>query len=125
MSEEFTYRGKTLEELQNMSRQEFAELLNSRGRRKLQRGLREEEKKLLDKLEEKDTVKTQLRGMIILPEMVGKTIKIYNGQGYLDLEVEPEMLGHYLGEFSKTRKKVEHSAPGLGATRSSMHIPLK
>jgi len=125
MSDEFTYRGKTLEELQNMSRQEFAELLGSRGRRKLNRGLREEEKKLLDRLEDKDTVKTQLRGMIILPEMVGKTIKIYNGQGYLDLEVEEEMLGHYLGEFSKTRKRVEHSAPGLGATRSSMHIPLK
>jgi len=57
--------------------------------------------------------------------MVGKTIKIYNGQKFESIEVDEEMLGHYLGEFSKTRKRVSHSAPGLGATRSSQHVPLK
>ncbi|MFB6203229.1 MAG: 30S ribosomal protein S19 [Candidatus Nanohaloarchaea archaeon] len=125
MSEEFTYRGKTMEELRDMSLEEFSELLDARGRRKIQRGLSEQEQKILDDLEEKDTVSTHERNMIVVPKMVGKTIEVYNGQGFIDVEIEPEMLGHYLGELAKTRKKVEHSAPGLGATRSSKHIPLK
>ena len=125
MSEEFTFRGKTLDELKEMSRDEFAQLLNSRGRRKLNRGLREKEKNLLEKIKEKDTVQTHLRSMIVLPEMVGTTVEIYNGQGFETVDIEEEMIGHYFGEFAKTRKQVSHSAPGLGATRSSKHVPLK
>lgn len=125
MAEDFKYRGKNLDELKEMSHEEFAELLNARGRRKLNRGLNEDEKKLLETLEDKDVAKTHERNMIVLPEMVGKTIKVYNGQGFLDVEIQAEMIGHYLGELSKTRKKVQHSAPGLGATRSSKHVPLK
>jgi small subunit ribosomal protein S19 len=125
MSEEFTYRGKTLEDLQDMSHEDLAPLMGARARRKLERGLRENEEKLLEKLEEKDRVQTHLRGMIVLPEMVGKTISIYNGQGFEEVDIEEEMIGHYLGEFAKTRKEVSHSAPGLGATRSSKHVPLK
>ncbi|PSH00877.1 MAG: 30S ribosomal protein S19 [Nanohaloarchaea archaeon SW_7_46_7] len=125
MSDDFTFRGKTLDELKEMSRDEFADLLNARGRRKLNRGLRENEKKLLEKIKEKDTVQTHLRSMIVLPEMVGTTIEIYNGQGFESIEIDEEMIGHYFGEFAKTRKEVSHSAPGLGATRSSKHVPLK
>lgn len=125
MSEEFTYRGKTLDELQEMSLEQFAELLKARGRRKIERGLNRKEKKLLEDLEEKDTVKTHERSMIVVPQMVGKTVEIYNGQDFIPVEITEEMLGHYLGEFSKTRKEVQHSAPGLGATRSSQHVPLK
>lgn len=123
--DEFKFRGKTMDELREMDLEEFADLLDARGRRKIQRGLREDEKKILESLEDKDTIKTHRRGMIVVPKMVGNTIQVYNGQRFIDVEVEPEMLGHYLGEFSRTRKKVEHSAPGLGATRSSKHIPLK
>ena len=125
MSEDFTYRGKTLEELQEMSHEELAPLMNTRARRKLERGLRNNEQKLLEKLENKERVQTHLRAMIILPEMVGKTIEIYNGQGFEEIDIEKDMIGHYLGEFAKTRKQVSHSAPGLGATRSSKHVPLK
>lgn len=125
MSDDFTFRGKTLDELKEMSRDEFADLLNARGRRKIKRGLRDEEKKLLEKVEEKDTVQTHLRSMIVLPEMVGTTIEIYNGQGFESVDIEEDMIGHYFGEFAKTRKEVSHSAPGLGATRSSKHVPLK
>jgi small subunit ribosomal protein S19 len=123
--DEFTYRGKTLEELQEMSLQEFAELLNSRGRRKINRGLDRKEKKILEDLEDSDEVKTHERSMIVVPSMVGKTVHVYDGQNFVPVEISKEMLGHYLGELAKTRKKVEHSAPGLGATRSSQHVPLK
>jgi len=123
--EEFKFRGKTLDELNKMNLDQFAELLDARGRRKIRRGLKDQEKKILQDLEEKDTVQTHERDMIIVPKMVGKTVKVYNGQDFVPVEIEKEMLGHYLGEFSRTRKEVSHSAPGLGATRSSQHVPLK
>lgn len=120
-----TYKGHELDELQEMSHDELAEVMNTRARRKLERGLRDQEEKLLEDVEEKSQAKTHLRGMIVLPEMVGSTIEVYNGQGFVPVEIEEEMIGHYLGEFAKTRKEVSHSAPGLGATRSSKHVPLK
>lgn len=123
--EEWRYRGHSLEELKEMSLDEFAELLDSRGRRKIERGLRRQEKKILEDLEEKDSIKTHMRSMIVVPEMVGKQVHVYNGQDFVPVEIEKDMIGHYLGELAKTRKKVEHSAPGLGATRSSQHVPLK
>jgi small subunit ribosomal protein S19 len=125
MANDFTYRGKTLDELQKMDMDEFAELLPSRQRRSIKRGLDDRQKKLLKKVRNNDHVKTHARDMIILPEMVGTTIEIYNGQDYTTVEVEDRMIGHYLGEFTRNRKEVEHSAPGLGATRSSKYIPLK
>ena len=123
--DEFTYRGKTLDELKEMSLDQFAELLNSRGRRKINRGLSRKEKKILEDLEDSDSVKTHERDMIVVPAMVGATVHVYNGQDFVPVEISEEMLGHYLGELAKTRKRVSHSAPGLGATRSSQHVPLK
>lgn len=123
--DDWSFRGHSLEELKEMSLEEFSELLNSRGRRKIQRGLRRKEKKILEDLEEKDQVKTHMRSMIVVPKMVGKTVQVYNGKDFVPVDIEKEMLGHYLGELAKTRKEVSHSAPGLGATRSSQHVPLK
>jgi small subunit ribosomal protein S19 len=125
MVQDFTYRGKTLDELQKMDMDEFAELLPSRQRRSLKRGLDERQKKLLKEIRGQDHVKTHARDMIIVPEMVGKTLDVHNGQEYVSVEIEERMIGHYLGEFTRNRQKVEHSAPGLGATRSSKYIPLK
>ena len=63
--------------------------------------------------------------MIVLPQMVGKTIGIHNGQTFVQTEIKPEMIGHYLGEYAPTRRAVTHSGPGVGATRSSKFMPLK
>ncbi len=126
MPKEFKFRGKSLEELRNMDLMEFAELLNSRRRRSLLRGLTDPQKKLLKKIKKgQDYVKTQSRDMVVLPEMVGVRIGIHNGKEFKEVEIEPEMIGHYLGELVETRKSVDHSAPGLGATRTSKHVPLK
>ena len=123
---EFFYRGKKLEELQEMGLKELAALLPSAARRKILRGFTEQEKILLKNLKTSNKpVKTHCRSMIILPEMVSKTIKVYNGKTFEDVIVQPEMIGHYLGEFSLTRKRVAHSAPGVGATRSSSNISVK
>ncbi|MEM4699790.1 MAG: 30S ribosomal protein S19 [Candidatus Nezhaarchaeales archaeon] len=127
----FTYRGKTLEELLKMPMDDFIKLLPARQRRSLRRGLTEEERKLLGKIREarqkglSKPIETHARDMIILPEMVGMTIHVHNGKEFVPVEITEEMIGHRLGEFALTCKKVEHGAPGLRATKSSMYVPLK
>ena len=128
----FTYRGHSLEELQEMTVEEVAELLPARQRRTIERGLSVEHEKLLEDAREageeetaNDPLRTHLRDMPILPEMVGITFAVHNGQSFERVNVEPEMLGHYLGEFQLTRTDVEHGQAGIGATRSSKFVPLK
>ena len=129
---EFTYRGHTMEELQEMDIDEVAELLPARKRRSIERGLSVEKEKLVAKAREKDDeetandpIRTHLRDMPVLPEFVGKTFAVHNGQDFERVRIEPEMLGHYLGEFQLTRTSVEHGQAGIGATRSSKFVPLK
>jgi small subunit ribosomal protein S19 len=129
---EFTYRGHTLEELQEMSIEDVAELLPARQRRTVERGLSVEHEKLLEAAREadpeetaNDPIRTHLRDMPILPEMVGVTFAVHTGQSFERVNVEPEMIGHYLGEFQLTRTDVEHGQAGIGATRSSKFVPLK
>ncbi len=123
---EFTYRGKTIEELKKLSYDDFALLIPARQRRTIQRGFSEEHKKLLQKVKIRDqNIRTHLRDMIVLPEMVGLKISIHSGKEFVPVEIIPEMMGHYFGEFVLTRKKVAHGAAGIGATRSSKFIPLK
>lgn len=130
----FRYRGYTLEELLRMPMDEFVKLLPARQRRSLMRGLTDAQRKLLWKIRkarqkmlkgEKVVVKTHVRDMIILPEMVGLTIAVYNGKEFVPVRITPETIGHYLGEFSPTCKQVRHGEPGLKATRSSLHVALK
>ncbi|WP_049936026.1 30S ribosomal protein S19 [Haloplanus natans] len=129
---EFTYRGHTLDELQSMSLDEVAELLPARMRRTITRGLSVEHEKLLETARDageeetaNDPIRTHLRDMPIVPEFVGLTFSVYNGQEFQRVQVEPEMIGHYLGEFQLTRTSVEHGQAGIGATRSSKFVPLK
>jgi small subunit ribosomal protein S19 len=123
--EEFTYRGLKVEELKKLNMDEMMALLPSRQRRRLKRGLTKDHRRLLSRVKDRDTVRTHLRDMIVLPEMVGKTIEIYNGKTFNRVEIMPEMVGHYLGEYSLTRARVSHGSAGVGATRSSKFVPLK
>jgi small subunit ribosomal protein S19 len=131
MVREFTYRGYTLEQLQQMSMDEFIKLLPSRQRRSLKRGLTEAQRKLLEKVRKykrlgiNKPIRTYARDMVILPEMVGTTIAVHNGKEFVPVEIVPEMIGHRLGEFAITNKRVVHGRPGVGATKSSMYVPLK
>lgn len=126
MVKEFSYRGKNLAELQTLSLSEFAELVPARQRRGLKRGLTEEQKKLLNKVRKnKSNIETHCRDMVILPEMVNKTIKVHNGKSFVPVTIQLEMIGHSLGEFAFTRKKVIHHAPGIGATKSSASLSVR
>lgn len=130
----FHYRGYSLEELKKMNADQFLQVLPARARRSLSRGLPPRQKKLLERLRRayrakkrgKDLLtRTHIRDMIVFPEMVGLKIGVYNGKSFEIVEIKPEMIGHYLGEFSLTRRRVQHGSPGIGATRSSKYVPLK
>ncbi len=133
MPREFVYRGYSIKQLQDMSMDEFIKILPSRQRRSLQRGLTPGQRRLLEEIKEfkhgtrpeGDVLKTHCRDMIILPEMVGLRILVHNGKEFSTVDITPEMVGHYLGEFAITNKKVVHGTPGIGASRSSMYVPLK
>ncbi|KAL7752589.1 ribosomal protein S15 [Sorochytrium milnesiophthora] len=131
----FSYRGIDLEALMDLSTEKLMELIHCRARRRFNRGLKRKPLGLIKKLrkakketsenEKPATVKTHLRNMIIVPEMIGSVVGVYNGKTFNQVEVKPEMVGHYLGEFSITYKPVKHGRPGIGATHSSRFIPLK
>ncbi len=128
MAKIFTFRGKTAEELQKLSLEEFAKMVPSRQRRALlKRGFTEDEKKVFRKFRKNRNkfIKTHVRDMIIVPEMIGLKFGVHSGKEWVTVDIKPEMVGHRLGEFSQTRKRVLHSAPGVGATKSSKYVPLK
>jgi small subunit ribosomal protein S19 len=126
MAKVFVWKGKSVEELQNMSLENFSKLIPSRQRRALMRGLTPEEKKFLERMRKTDkALKTHLREMVIIPEMINRKILIHNGNTWVAVDIKPEMIGHRFGEFALTRKKVMHSAPGVGATKASKFMPLK
>jgi len=125
---EFLFRGKTLEELNQLKIREFAKFLKSRTRRNLLRQFDTVEK-FLSRIEKKKKkgklIRTHSRAMVIVPAMVGLTINVHDGKSFAPVKIVAEMLGHRLGEFALTRKKVQHSAPGIGATKSSAALSVK
>jgi len=124
---EFMFRGYTLEQLQALPFNEMLELLPSRSRRTYLRGLNYEQQLLFDELkgEVSGPVRTHRRDLPIIPQFVGKTVSVYDGHQFVDVEIKPEMIGCMLGEFVINRKMPQHSGPGVGATRSSKFMPLK
>ena len=122
------FRGKTIEELKKLDTREFSKLLKSRARRAVMRNFNVIENFVMrsEKKEAKNKpIKTHLRELVIVPALVGKTIKIHNGKEFFAVKIVEEMLGHRLGEFSLTRKFVKHGAAGVGATKSSASLSVK
>jgi small subunit ribosomal protein S15e len=131
----FSYRGIELDDLVKLPTEKFVELVDCRARRRMTRGLKRKPMALIKKIrkskaeatgEDKPAVvKTHLRDMIIVPEMIGGIVGIHNGKTFNQVEIKPEMTGLYLGEFSMSYQLVRHGRPGVGATGSSKFVPLK
>lgn len=128
------YKGYDLKALMELSMEDLIKILPARARRSLKRGIKPEQAPLIEKIRkirrdgvdpQKVKLRTHCRDLIILPEMVGLTISVHNGKEFVPIEIKPEMIGHYLGEYAITTKRVVHGEPGIRATRSSMYIPLK
>ena len=119
---EFTYKGKTLDELKVMDTREFAKYVGSRERRTILRQFREIEdfvSRAKEKTANKKPVRTHQRHLVIVPQMVDMKVQIYNGRNFISIEITGEMLGHRLGEFAPTRGRVKHGSAGIGATKGS------
>lgn len=126
MAKELTWRGKSEADLKTLDIPTFMKLVPSRQRRTLRRGFTPLQKRLLKRVDtDAKNIKTHCRDMLILPKMLGKTIKVHNGKEFLPVTITLEMLGHYLGEFAHTRKGVTHSAAGIGATKSSRAVSAR
>lgn len=131
MVKEFRYRGVEQENLETMQLNRLFMLFNSRQRRSLTRGITDGKRKLIAEIKQaragtlKNPIKTHLRDLIVLPSMVGVTVNVFSGKEFVPIEIRAEMIGHYLGEYVITNKKVSHGAPGVGASRSSLYVPLK
>lgn len=126
MVKEFRWQNLSEEQVKKLDLKEFMKFIPARPRRSLKHGFTEAQKSFLKSLEkgEKD-LKTHCRDLVILPQMVGHLIKVYNGKEFIPVTVTSEMLGHYLGEFALTRRFVGHSAAGIGATRSSRAVSAR
>ena len=131
MVKEFEYRGIPKEELEAMSIEKLFQLFNARQRRSLTRGINDGKRKLIEEIKGAKAgkvttpIKTHLRDLISLPYMVGVTVNVFSGKEFRPVAIRTEMIGHYLGEYVITNKKVSHGAPGVGASRSSLYVPLK
>jgi len=128
MVKEFTYHGLSKEELDNIPNEKLFKLVTARVRRSLTRGINDDKRKLMEEMKDKNNknpIKTHLRDVIILPYMVGVTVHIFSGKEFVPITITLQMVGHYLGEYVITNKRVNHGAPGVGASRSSLYVPLK
>ena len=123
---EFTYKGFKVEELESMSVKEFAEIAPARVRRTIARGFTDAQKIVFKEIEKgKKEIKTHCRDLVIVPSMINLTFKIHTGKEFFAVIIQPEMVGHYLGEFALSRRRVAHSSPGVGATKSSSNASVK
>ncbi len=126
----YTFRGKSADEIKKLNNEQFMQMLTSRQRRAMKR-MGHEYKELIAKVEEQKKekpdkiIKTHIREAVILPAWLGLHFGVYNGKEFKDVIITDEMLGHRLGEFSFSTKRVLHSAPGIRATRGSKFLEVK
>ena len=131
MVREFTYRGLSQKELEELPLDKLLKLFPARARRSLTRGINDNKRKLIDEIKAskagklKTPINTHLRDLIILPYMIGTTVNVFSGKEFVPVTITSEMVSHYLGEYVITNKRVSHGAPGVGASRSSLYVPLK
>ena len=131
MVRQFTYRGLSQKQLEELPLEKLLELFPARARRSLGRGIDDNKRKLIEEIKTKKAgklktvINTHVRDLLVLPYMVGVTVNVYSGKEFVPVTITTEMISHYLGEYVITNKRVSHGAPGVGASRSSLYVPLK
>ena len=131
MVKQFTYHGLSQKELESLPLEKLLKLFPARARRSLNRGINDSKRKLIEEIKAtkagkiKTSINTHQRDLIILPYMIGTTVNVFSGKEFVPVTITTEMVSHYLGEYVITNKRVSHGAPGVGASRSSLYVPLK
>jgi len=125
---EFTYRGKTVDELKKLDVREFAKYLRARQRRNVLRQFQKIEdfvSRAKMKIEKGKNIRTHQRDLVIVPGLVGMRVYVHNGRIFAPVDIVGEMLGHVLGEFALTRGRIKHGKSGVGATKGTKHKSKK
>lgn len=125
MAKIFKFRGKVIEEIKQMKPEEFANMVPSRERRTLKRSAKAQAKLVAKVKKSTRPTRTHMRNLIVTPDLLNKVLMIYDGREFVRVDIMPEMMGKRLGELTMTRRRVKHSAPGMGATKSSKFVALK
>lgn len=130
----FLFRGLETSQLLDLTQEQLLALVNARARRRLQRGTKRKSLTLLKKLrkakeacgplDKPEPIKTHLRDMVIVPEMIHSTVAVHNGKVFNLIEIKPEMVGLYLAEFSITYRPVRHGRPGMNNQAQQKFMPV-
>ena len=126
------WKGLEEDKVASLSLEEFLQKISARNRRTLLRlKFNPQLKKFIEKVREikqKDPnkmIKTHRREAVILPEWLGLSFGVYNGKQFKRVDITLNRIGKRLGDFSHSTGRVQHSGPGVGATRGSKFVPLK
>ncbi len=84
-----------------------------------------EKVEVMNRANEKKVIKTWSRRSTVIPEMVGHTLAVHNGNKFIPVYVTENMVGHKLGEFAPTRTFKGHSADKKVAAPSAASAPKK
>lgn len=79
----------------------------------------------LNEMRKKEKLRTWKRACTIIPEFVGHTFEVHNGNKFLQVFVTEDMIGHKLGEFSPTRFFKGHSGRKTDAATGAPAAPSK
>lgn len=72
----------------------------------------------LNKKNDRKVIKSWSRASMIVPDMIGHTIAIYNGRKHVPVYITEQMIGHRLGEFAPTRLFKGHAGSDKTAKRA-------
>lgn len=130
MAERIAFRGKTPSELADLQMDNYLKMMTSRQRRSIKRNsmnyrqLVEKIRRHKEKGNQKP-IRTHIREAVIRPEWVGMSFEVHDGKEFKKLQITANMLNHTLGQYAYTTKRVQHSAPGIRATRGSKFLAAK
>ncbi len=130
MAERIAFRGKTQTELSGLTMEPYMDMITSRQRRTIKRNAMNY-KKLIEKVKrykEKNITKpirTHIREAVIRPDWVGMNFEVHSGKEFKKITITANMLNHTIGQYAYTTKRVQHSAPGIRATRGSKFLAAK
>lgn len=130
MVERIAFKGLPAQDAQALSTEQYLKLVKSKQRRAMRRNSLKY-RKLVERaaaLKSKGVTKpirTHVREAVILPSWIGMSFMVHNGKEFQQIDITAGMLGHRLGEFAFTTKRVQHSAPGIRATKGSKFLAVK
>ncbi len=130
MVERIVFKGMTADQVSKLSGDEFLGLVTSRARRTVKRNamkykalLAEVGKRRASKSDK--PIRTHVREAVILPSWIGMKFAVHNGKEFQTMAITANMVGGRLGDFAFSTKRVQHSAPGIRATKGSKALGEK